>query len=159
MTGKWPLRDALDWRRQFGLSVGFAAVLGLSLAVPIEVCTVGGFGDLSGLLRTTWTLATGSATLVSFALAVRKYRSEATESAEPTADDEAADSHTAIHVESVEGDVDLNVTLGDATKKERWFDATDGDDSDGDDSEADKRGTARRTDDSDDGDSEEKSGG
>lgn len=139
MTRKWPLRDALGWRRQLGLSVGFAAVLGLSLAVPIEVCTVGGFGDLSGLLRTTWTLATGSATLVSFALAVRKYRSEATESTEPTPDDEAADSHTAIHVESVEGDVDLNVTLGDATEKERQFDATDGEDIDDRESEADRQ--------------------
>jgi hypothetical protein len=69
-----------------------------------------GLGDVSGFLWTTWTLTTDSATLLSFALAVRKYRVETTE---PAGTDEPMDSHTAIHVESVEGDVDLSVTLSD----------------------------------------------
>lgn len=109
MTGKWLLGEALDWKTQFSLSVSFALVLGLSLTLP-NVCAVGEHGDVSALLRTAWTLATGSATLVSFVLAVRKYRAETSRTAP---DDESTDSNTAIHVESVEGDVDLNVTLGD----------------------------------------------
>lgn len=110
MTGTWPLRDALDWKSQLGLSAGFAAVLCLALVFPIDDCVVGTLGGLSAVLRTVWALTTGSATLVSFVLAMRKYRAEVAESGS----DESTDSHTAIHVDSVEGDVDLNVTLTDA---------------------------------------------
>lgn len=115
MTGKWLFGDTLDWKTQLGLSAGFALVLGLSLTLP-NVCAVGKHGDVSALLQTAWTLATGSATLVSFALAVRKYRAGTSGTAP---DDESTDSHTAIHVESVEGDVDLNVTLGDERDESR----------------------------------------
>lgn len=110
MTRTWPIRDALDWKTQLGLSAGFAFVLGLSLVLPINDCVIGRFGDVSDVLRTTWPLTTGSATLVSFVLAVRKYRAE---TSERTRVDESTDSPTAIHVEGVEGDVDLSVTLSD----------------------------------------------
>lgn len=115
MTGTWPIRDALDWKMQLGLSVSFAFVLGLSLVLPVDDCVIDGVGDVSGFLRTIWTLSTGSATFVSFVLAVRKYRAE---TSEPVRTDEPTDSHTAIHVESVEGDVDLSVTLGDTQREQ-----------------------------------------
>lgn len=115
MTRKWPVRDTLDWKTQLALSVVLAFVLGLSLVLPLNDCVIGGFGDVPSVLRTTWTITTGSATLVSFVLAVRKYRVETTDS-DP--DDEPRDFHTAIHVGSVEGDVDLSVTLGDAQKRQ-----------------------------------------
>lgn len=116
MSGTWPRRDGLGWRTQLGLSVSLGFALGLSLVLPTTDCVVGAFGDVSTVLRTLWALTTGSATLVSFALTVRKYRADAAESA---SGDESSDSHTAIHLEGVEGDVDLDVTLGDAPPESR----------------------------------------
>lgn len=114
MTKQWPIRDVFGWKTQLCFSVSFAFVLGLSVVIPINDCVVGGFGDVSDVLGTTWTLTTGSATLVSFVLTVRKFRAESTEQVRT---DESTDSHTAIHVESVEGDVDLNVTLSDTHRE------------------------------------------
>lgn len=116
MTRKWPVRDTLEWQTQLGLSIVFAFVLGLSVVVPLNDCRIGGVGDVSDVLRTMWTITTGSATLVSFVLAVRKYRNETTNA---NSDEESRESHTAIHVESIEGDVDLSVTLGESRESTR----------------------------------------
>lgn len=114
MSRKWSVLDALGWKTQLGLSIGFAFVLGLSLVLPINDCVVGRFGDVSTVLGTVWTFTTGSATLVSFIVTVQKYRADPSK---PAGGDEPTDSPTAIHVESVEGDVDLNVTLSETQRE------------------------------------------
>lgn len=109
----WNLPDSEDIGRKtlLGATVVSGVLFALSFTFPVEIrVLVGDFGDVSGVLGLLWKLGTGIATFLSLGLAVRSYRveTEATRSGDDTAGPD-----TSIHIEGVDGDVDLDITVGD----------------------------------------------
>lgn len=108
--------DGIDWRRLFGISIVFGILFALPIVVPVEVrVIVENVGDVSGPLSGTWSFLTGVATFASLVLAVRSYRHESEED-RPESDSSGPD--TAIHIDGVEGD--LNLVLGDEERIEGY---------------------------------------
>ena len=89
------------------LAVAFAFALSFTFPIRIRII-VGGFGDITDVLGTLWTLSTGIATFLSLVLAVRNHRAN---EEEPDASDGASGPDTKIHIKTIEGDLHLNGTL------------------------------------------------
>jgi hypothetical protein len=89
------------------LAVAFAFALSFTFPVRIRII-VGGFGDVTDLLGSLWTLSTGVATFLSLVLAVRNHRAN---EEEPDSSDGSSGPDTKIHIKTIEGDLHLNGTL------------------------------------------------